>query len=157
MEQLLPQSSIMASLTRLRSGPTLVLQALPPKTFVGIDLFSFTSSPSFRGLSALPPGPHFIYTGTDASLSIRHGHWFQINLSSPNNSPERLIYHWNTDLECLEQVQDASQETLAGDSDRVSELGLVSYSDIAAASSHQYENGRGDDVGTVGTVQQWTD
>jgi A1 cistron-splicing factor AAR2 len=147
----------MASSTRLRSGPTLVLQALPPRTFVGIDLFSFTSSPSFRGLSALPPGPHFIYTGTDASLSIRHGHWFQINPSSPSNSPERLMYHWNTDLECLEQVQDVSQETLAGDSERASGPGLVSYSDIAAASSRQYENGRGSDVGTVGTVQQWAD
>jgi A1 cistron-splicing factor AAR2 len=145
----------MASSTRLRSGPALVLQALPPKTFVGIDLFSFASSPSFRGLSALPPGPHFIYTGTDASLSIRHGHWFQINASSPTNSPERLVYQWNTDLECLEKVRDIGRETLAGDSDRATESGLVAYSDIAAASSRQYENGHGSDVGTAATVQQW--
>src|SRR3954447_12022334 len=127
VEQLLPiELSTMASSVRRRSGPTLVLQGLPPKTFVGIDLFSFTSSPSFRGLTALPPGPHFIYTSTDASLSTRHGHWFQINLSSSATSPERLIYHWNTDLECLEQVRDIRQETLAGDSELAPEHGLIS-------------------------------
>ena len=141
----------MASSTRLHSEPTLVLQALPPKIFVGIDLFSFTSSPSFRGLTTFPSGPHFIYTGTDASLSIRHGYWFQINSSSPATSPERLVYRWNTDLECLEQVQDVR------DSDRASEPGLISYSDIAAASSRQYENDRSSDVGAGGTVQQWAD
>jgi A1 cistron-splicing factor AAR2 len=147
----------MASSSRPRSSPTIVLEALPPKTFVGIDLFSFNSSPSFRGITALPLGAHFLYTGTDASLSIRHGHWFHIEPSSSSTSSQTLIWHWNTDLECLEQVHDINQNTLIVDSGQPPNRGLVPYSDIAEASRQQYENGRGSEVGSGGTVQQWAD
>jgi A1 cistron-splicing factor AAR2 len=147
----------MASSSRPRSSSTVVFEALPPKTFVGIDLFSFNSSPSFRGIIALPPGAHFLYTGTDASLSIRHGHWFHVEPSSSITSSQTLTWHWNTDLECLEQVHDAHQNTLVAASDQLPDRGLIPYSDLADASRQQYENGRGSDVGAGGTVQQWTD
>jgi A1 cistron-splicing factor AAR2 len=147
----------MASSSRPRSSPTVVLQALPPKTFVGIDLFSFNSSPSFRGITTLPPGPHFIYTGTDASLSIRHGHWFHIEPPLSGSSPQTLTFNWNKDLECLEQVQHINQKGLRLDSDQPRGRGFISYSEIADASRQQHENGRGSDVGAVGTVQQWAD
>jgi A1 cistron-splicing factor AAR2 len=147
----------MASSTRPRSSPTVVLQTLPPKTFVGIDLFSFNSSSSFRGISALTPGPHFIYTGTDASLSIRHGHWFHIDSPSSITSPQTLTWHWNPKLECLQKVQETSLEITRADFGQLPDRGLVSYSDLADASRQQYENGRGSDIGAVATVQQWAD
>ena len=147
----------MASSTRLRSSPTLFLQALPPKTFVGIDLFSFNSSPSFRGITALPKGHHFIYASTDSSLSIRHGHWVYIESSSSTNSPQTLIWQWNTDSESLEKIQNDDRKTLISNPDYPSDRGLVSYSDIADASHQQYDNGRGSDIGSVRIVQQWAD
>jgi A1 cistron-splicing factor AAR2 len=58
---------------------TLVFLDLPSKTFVGIDLLSFNSSPNFHGISEVPTGLHFVYTGTDASMSIRHGRWLDID------------------------------------------------------------------------------
>ncbi|EDN04408.1 predicted protein [Histoplasma mississippiense (nom. inval.)] len=42
--------------------PTLLLNSLPPKTLIGIDLLSFTSTPNFHGIKNLPPGPHFLFT-----------------------------------------------------------------------------------------------
>lgn len=147
----------MASSTRPHPSATVFFQGLPSKTFVGIDLFSFDASPSFRGISAFPPGPHFIYTGTDASLSIRHGYWFHIEPPSHSSSSQTLTWRWNTDLECLKQTQETSQEIIRAESDQTPGNGLVSYSDIADASRQQYENGRGSDIGAVGTVQQWVD
>ena len=147
----------MASSTRTHSNSTVFLQALPPKTFVGIDLFSFNSSPSFRGITALPPGHHFIYTGTDSSLSIRHGHWVYVESSSSTNSPRTLTWQWNTDSESLEQIQDDGRKTLISNPDQRPDRGIISYSEIADASRQQYDNGRDSDIESVGTVQQWAD
>lgn len=147
----------MASSSRPPSSSTIVLQGLPPKTFVGIDLLSFNSSPSFRGITHLPQGSHFIYTGTDASLSIRHGHWFHIDPSPSVASPQTTTYHWNSEHECLEQVQDVEQKSLLAAPNQLPRRGFISYIDIADASRQQDENGRGSDIGAVGTVQQWTD
>ncbi|OAX80592.1 hypothetical protein ACJ72_05070 [Emergomyces africanus] len=58
--------------------PTLLLSSLPPKTLIGIDLLSFTSTPNFHGIKNLPSGPHFLYTGTTESFSLRSGEWFFI-------------------------------------------------------------------------------
>jgi A1 cistron-splicing factor AAR2 len=147
----------MASSSRPPSSSTIVLQGLPPKTFVGIDLLSFNSSPSFRGITHFSHGPHFIYTGTDASLSIRHGHWFHIKSCESVTSPQATTYRWNSEHECLELVQEMEQEALLAATDQPPGRGIISYIDIADASSQQDGSGRGGEIGAVGTVQQWAD
>ncbi|KAN0076538.1 A1 cistron-splicing factor [Elaphomyces granulatus] len=64
--------------TRPSPTPTLLAPHLPPKTFVGIDLISFTSTPNFHGIKDLPEGWHFLYTGTSESFSLRCGAWFYV-------------------------------------------------------------------------------
>ncbi|PYH47560.1 AAR2 splicing factor family protein [Aspergillus saccharolyticus JOP 1030-1] len=58
--------------------PTILLPHLPPKTLVGIDLITFTSTANFHGIRDLPRGWHFLYTGTTESLSLRCGSWFYV-------------------------------------------------------------------------------
>ncbi|CAG7961346.1 unnamed protein product [Penicillium olsonii] len=58
--------------------PTLLLPQLPPKTLVGIDLITFTSTANFHGIRDLSPGWHFLYTGATETLSLRTGAWFYI-------------------------------------------------------------------------------
>lgn len=58
--------------------PTILLPDLPPKTLVGIDLITFTSTPNFHGIRDLSPGWHFLYTGATETLSLRSGAWFYI-------------------------------------------------------------------------------
>ncbi|KAJ5171391.1 A1 cistron-splicing factor AAR2 [Penicillium coprophilum] len=58
--------------------PTILLPKLPPKTLVGIDLITFTSTPNFHGIRDLSPGWHFLYTGATETLSLRSGAWFYI-------------------------------------------------------------------------------
>ncbi|KAF7716189.1 Uncharacterized protein PECH_005147 [Penicillium ucsense] len=59
-------------------SPTILLPQLPPKTLVGIDLVAFTSTANFHGIRDLPPGWHFLYTGTTESFSLRCGSWFHV-------------------------------------------------------------------------------
>ncbi|KAJ5569740.1 uncharacterized protein N7459_009170 [Penicillium hispanicum] len=62
----------------LQPSPTVLLPQLPPKTLVGIDLITFTSTANFYGIRDLPTGWHFLYTGTTESLSLRCGAWFYV-------------------------------------------------------------------------------
>lgn len=62
----------------LSPTPTILLPQLPPKTLVGIDLITFTSTANFHGIRDLPEGWHFLYTGTTESLSLRCGSWFYV-------------------------------------------------------------------------------
>lgn len=104
-------------------SPTILLPHLPPKTLVGIDLITFTSTPNFHGIRDLPPGWHFLYTGTTESLSIRCGWWFHVGDSassedldgtviSPNVGPEVMIWKWDANTESLAPM------TAATDADR---------------------------------------
>lgn len=109
----------------VRPSPTLLLPDLPPKTLVGIDLITFTSTPNFHGIRDLPPGWHFLYTGTTESLSLRCGAWFyvgDINVAedsttatralvaarSQNLSPEIHIWKWSSETETLVSLQSGS-------------------------------------------------
>jgi A1 cistron-splicing factor AAR2 len=111
--------------------PTILLPQLPPKTLVGIDLITFTSTANFHGIRDLSPGWHFLYTGTTESLSLRSGAWFYIgdisNAGKGNNNtalvtqsrnnnqstiapaPEIYIWKWSAETETL--------VALSGDSD----------------------------------------
>lgn len=109
----------------LQPSPTLLLPHLPPKTLVGIDLITFTSTANFHGIRDLPSGWHFLYTGTTESLSLRCGAWFYVgDIRAPGHAgsdtalvvargqtpgPEIHIWKWNSDIESL--------ASLRGDSD----------------------------------------
>lgn len=151
--------SKMTSTTPLRPSPTILLQGLPPKTFIGIDLLSFNSSPSFQGIKDLPQGPHFLYTGTDASLSLRHGHWFHITPSS-TKSLQILTFRWHPELECLELLPKSGEVELSLQIDptRKWDPGVISYYDLANASGRQYESGSSSDSRKPGGGgQRWAD
>ncbi|KAJ5705150.1 hypothetical protein N7536_000839 [Penicillium majusculum] len=103
--------------------PTILLPDLPPKTLVGIDLITFTSTPNFHGIRDLSPGWHFLYTGATETLSLRSGAWFYIgdittagkgsndtalvtqgrNKNGTQNAPvpEIYIWKWSADTESL--------------------------------------------------------
>ncbi|KAI4118392.1 MAG: hypothetical protein LQ345_001561 [Seirophora villosa] len=79
--------------------PTLLLLNLPPSILCGIDLLTFTTSPTFYGIKSLPPGLHFLFTSPSASLSLRDGFWFRIPTPT---SPTSLIYRkWDPARETL--------------------------------------------------------
>ncbi|KAF5859487.1 hypothetical protein ETB97_002839 [Aspergillus alliaceus] len=103
----------MASVT---PSPTILVPHLPPKTLVGIDLITFTSTPNFHGIRDLPDGWHFLYTGTTESLSLRSGGWFyvgDISVAGHNNEGalipaplgnlgnEVIVWKWDTEAETL--------------------------------------------------------
>jgi A1 cistron-splicing factor AAR2 len=81
---------------------TLLFLNLPPKTFLGIDLLSFNTSPNFHGIKEVAAGIHFIYSGTDASLSIRHGLW--LNLTT-----NLYVFQWNSQEEAFSSVPPESE------------------------------------------------
>ncbi|CRL18498.1 AAR2 [Penicillium camemberti] len=103
--------------------PTILLPDLPPKTLVGIDLITFTSTPNFHGIRDLSPGWHFLYTGATETLSLRSGAWFYIgdittagkgsndtalvtqgrNKNGTQNAtvPEIYIWKWSANTESL--------------------------------------------------------
>lgn len=106
--------------------PTILIPHLPPKTFVGIDLVTFMSTANFHGIRDLPPGWHFLYSGTTETLSLRSGGWFYVHdyndednrgaltktgtwTRTGGEGPEIFIWKWDSDSETL--------VALKGDSD----------------------------------------
>lgn len=72
----------------------LLLLDLPPSAFCGIDLLSFTASPRFHGIKAIPPGWHFVFASATNSFSIRHGVWFKA-AKSHGAAPDVCVKKWN--------------------------------------------------------------
>ena len=104
---------------------TLIILSLPPKTFIGLDLLSFNSSPTFLGINKIPSGTHFLYTGTDASLSIRHGRWLNSSLR-----PETHVLRWNAGSETTDLVQPTDTTPESAIASASSGRGLVGYGDL---------------------------
>ncbi|CAL5869599.1 uncharacterized protein PFLUO_LOCUS3829 [Penicillium psychrofluorescens] len=116
----------------LQPSPTILLPDLPPKTFVGIDLITFTSTPNFHGIRDLPEGWHFLYTGTTESFSLRSGAWFYVGdisragsgsnfndhgagtalvtTTSRQNEPQIYIWRWNRNTEALDSLSNTDPE-----------------------------------------------
>jgi len=117
-------------------NPTIIVRDLPPKTFIGINLTSFNSSPNFHGINNIPSGLHFVYSGTDASLSIRHGHW--LSLEQTSTTPQIHILQWNTDLEHLDLILPDSQTShdVVRSLPNLQRKGLVDYTALRAASAN---------------------
>ncbi|PYH99635.1 AAR2 domain protein [Aspergillus ellipticus CBS 707.79] len=112
-------------MTSVSPSPTILVPHLPPKTLVGIDLITFTSTPNFHGIRDLPAGWHFLYTGTTESLSLRCGGWFFVGDIHPfgaykkdesalvpaqhaNSAPDVIVWRWNTDTETLTPLRASS-------------------------------------------------
>jgi len=92
------------------NAATLLLLSLPDRALAGIDLLSFTTTPRFQGIKHLPPGLHFIFTSTNASLSVRHGAWFNVTStnSSATSPPDLFIKKWDAATETLLSEHDAT-------------------------------------------------
>jgi A1 cistron-splicing factor AAR2 len=82
--------------------PCVLLLNLSPSALGGIDLLSFTTTPRFKGIKNLPPGFHFVFTSSTNSLSVRHGAWFQVKSTNPNETAPLFIKKWNPATEALE-------------------------------------------------------
>lgn len=125
----------MGAMSTHQPTPTILLPDLPPKTLVGIDLITFTSTPNFHGIRDLSPGWHFLYTGATETLSLRSGAWFYIgdittagkgsndtalvaqgrNKNGTQNAPVPGIYIWkwsaNTEsLVALDSESDSARQ-----------------------------------------------
>ncbi|KAJ5666947.1 hypothetical protein N7462_011356 [Penicillium macrosclerotiorum] len=108
----------------LQPSPTILLPDLPPKTLVGIDLITFSSTANFHGIRDLPVGWHFLYTGTTESLSLRCGAWFYVGdiratghgdsntalvvAQESKIGPQIYIWKWNAGIESLASLKSGS-------------------------------------------------
>ncbi|KAL1976873.1 hypothetical protein VTN31DRAFT_3155 [Thermomyces dupontii] len=121
-------------MSQILPTPTVILPHLPSKILVGIDLLSFTATDKFHGISDLPKGWHFLYTGATESFSLRCGVWFYVgdgkeantsnthadqstNLvhqssTAPADSaePEVRIWTWNRESESLLPLRGETDE-----------------------------------------------
>ena len=98
---------------------TIIFSSLSKDTLLAFDLISLTTSPAFHGIRNVPPGPHFLFTGTDAGHSVRHGVWFIVPRDQGNGSRE-LLFQWHAEQERLIQLLHHSPTALA----RPGEVGL---------------------------------
>ncbi|KKY14323.1 putative aar2 family protein [Phaeomoniella chlamydospora] len=85
---------------------TVLFQSVPPQTLLTLDLISLTASPAFQGIRRVPPGLHFVLTGTDAGLSVRNGVWFQVPGADAGTSQRNIIFQWIPEEEHLVQIHD---------------------------------------------------
>lgn len=90
-------------------------------------------------------GLHFLYTGTDASLSIRQGHWLRIPRNAQSQAGRNVhVLKWNAETEHLDLLAEDSleaQSTVRG-LQRLNR-GLVDYTALRQASV-KAQNEQGD-------------
>ena len=84
---------------------TIILTSLPTSILLGIDLLSLTPSTCFDGITSLPPGLHFVFSGASNSLSARTGYFFIVPLE-PRSSSEAFLRIWKWSPELEELVPD---------------------------------------------------
>ncbi|KAI5287154.1 hypothetical protein KEM54_006206 [Ascosphaera aggregata] len=142
--------------------PTLLISRLAPRTFIGLDLLSFTSTPNFHGVRDIIPGAHFLYSGTSESFSLRSGEWIfirngegitqekqgtQLVLASQRGAPDIRLRHWNPESETLRSFDKESAEELqealrlrANLGQILQSGGLLSYED-AISGPHRKNKG----------------
>ncbi|KAI4272160.1 MAG: hypothetical protein LQ337_005474, partial [Flavoplaca oasis] len=82
-----------------RPTSTLILLNLPPSILCGINLLTFTTTPTFFGIKNLPAGFHFLFTSPSASLSLRDGFWFHVPTTP--TSPTTVYRKWSPEDERL--------------------------------------------------------
>ncbi|KAK2879323.1 hypothetical protein FQN49_000986 [Arthroderma sp. PD_2] len=98
----------------LHPSPTILIDNLPAKTLVGVDLLAFASAPNFHGIKELPIGVHILYTGTTDSFSLRSGEWLVVpdpNEGGQNGSGiDVRLRHWDESVEALALVDESKDE-----------------------------------------------
>lgn len=111
---------------------SLIFLNLPPKTFIGLDLVTFNSSAQFQGISNIPHGLHLLYSGTDASLSIRQGRWVNLNAGH-----ERRTLQWNVESETLDLLDEDAEiaQNVISSARGSASGGLLDYEALQAATS----------------------
>merc|ERR1712227_380583 len=94
----------------------------------GIDLLSFTTTPRFRGVKDLPPGLHFVFTGSSTAFSVRHGIWFRVQ------DPHQLtITRWRQQDEILAiDVNETERLRWRANIGEIWEKGLTPYRQSSA-------------------------
>lgn len=92
------------------STAAVLLLNLEAKALGGIDLLSFTTTPRFQGIKNLPPGFHFVFTGTTSTLSLRYGSWFHVKPPTSADQPQLFIRKW--DLASEELLDETSQSEI---------------------------------------------
>ena len=119
------------------STPTALLLSLPSSILCSIDLLSFTTTPQFYGIKAIPPGYHFIFTSETTSLSIRDGFWFDIPTtpSTSTSPPPLIVRKWDALTGSLRPVEDPEsyREQVAG----LWERGLTPYRQSASKEAEE--------------------
>ncbi|KAL1952810.1 hypothetical protein VTO42DRAFT_4237 [Malbranchea cinnamomea] len=131
-------------------SPTILISGLPPKTLVGIDLLSFTSTPNFHGIRDLPAGAHFLYTGTTESFSLRCGEWLFVSDNCSGlglTSAEIRLRKWNGELEALVPVDERKDEERQEAMERRANLGSIWHAGGLLAYRTRWEekqNGQGE-------------
>lgn len=90
------------------AAATILLDDLPDKALVGVDLLSFTTTPKFKGIRNLPPGWHFVFASSDSALSVRHGAWFHVK-ESRSAPPQIFVKKWDRAKEHLVEERDTSE------------------------------------------------
>ncbi|MCJ1350826.1 MAG: hypothetical protein MMC33_000807 [Icmadophila ericetorum] len=119
------------------SPSTLLVLNLPANILFGIDLLSLSTSATFQGISEIPPGWHFIFTAATASLSVRHGFWFQTS-----KSRDTIIRKWDAKREeVVESTRDEEElwKKRLGGSEEEGKINLLPYDQLVSegASSPQ--------------------
>lgn len=117
------------------ASTTILFLDVRPKTFIGINLSSFNTSTNFQGIANVPDGLHFIYTGTDANLSLRHGQWLKIRKST--EEPSIVVLKWDNEHEQLNEIDHDNEQTktLVKRLPEIQRRGLIDYKALREASS----------------------
>lgn len=88
---------------RFIEGAILVITGLPTGTEFGMDLTINKVDEMFRGMKMIPPGPHFVYTAAEDSVT-RAGfiHYFK--------KQEIVILIWDEQIEELKRQNEIISE-----------------------------------------------
>lgn len=107
----------------METTASVLLLDLPPGALAGINLLSFTTTPRFRGVKDLPPGLHFVFTGSSTAFSVRHGIWFRVQ-----DRHELTITRWQQPDEVLAiETDEAEKLRWRANVGEIWEKGLTPY------------------------------
>lgn len=116
------------------TAAVLILDLSAP-ALAGIDLLSFTTTPRFRGVKDLPPGLHFVFTGSSTAFSVRHGIWFRVH-----NRHQLTIARWQQPDETLAVETDETEKLRwRANIGEVWEKGLTPYRQTSSTKDNDQE------------------
>ncbi|KAL8926983.1 MAG: hypothetical protein Q9172_001576 [Xanthocarpia lactea] len=121
----------------------LILLNLPPWILCGINLLTFTTTPTFLGIKNLPVGLHFLFTSPSPSLSLRDGFWFHIRPPSNPSIPSVLFRKWSPEEERLVHCPASEGQdyvTAKGGWKEIYDKHLTPYRQTAGSESHAAED-----------------